>query len=284
MQFQNLLVAIDFSPSSRMTLDYALAFARRCRARLTLLHVIESSTILTLTFPEEAMHATKEEQEKSEAMLAALLAQEDKRDLDIETMVRSGNVEEQILSTINETQIDLLVMGNHGHALKALPEVKVPTLTVGDAAKAPAFDRILMATDLSEVSKQGLNDVIDVSEISHAHVAAVHAVEVGVEGGAEAAVYLGASRVQEARTKFDEFKAETARRNIELETIVVEGRAAEAILNTAENNSADFIVITKQALPGSITDSIISNARIPVLMIPVFAEAEPERTDEPRVA
>jgi nucleotide-binding universal stress UspA family protein len=111
--------------------------------------------------------------------------------------------------------------------------------------------------------------------------AAVDAVYVGVEGGADPAVYFGRIALEVARTKFDEFKAEAARRNIELERIVVEGRAAEAILYAAQNN-ADFIVITRQALPGSVTDSIFANARIPVLVTPVFAEAEPERSDEPR--
>ena len=101
MQFEKLLVPIDFSASSRMSLEYALAVARRFRAALTLLHVIKPSTVLTLTFPEEIMQVTKDEYDESQKRLSALLPA-DKGHLQIDTVVKSGDVEEQTLSTIDD--------------------------------------------------------------------------------------------------------------------------------------------------------------------------------------
>src|SRR5215813_13701143 len=132
MLFKKVLIPIDFSPPSRIALDYALAFARRFRARLTLLHVVEPSTMLTLTFPDEAMQANKNHYKESRRMLAALLGPEDKRDLDTETLVTSGHVDEQILATINEERIDLLVMSKRSLGIKVLREVQIPTVTVAD--------------------------------------------------------------------------------------------------------------------------------------------------------
>jgi hypothetical protein len=44
-------------------------------------------------------------------MLSAVIVPEDQRNLDVETLVKSGEVEQEILSTILEQRTDLLIMG-----------------------------------------------------------------------------------------------------------------------------------------------------------------------------
>jgi nucleotide-binding universal stress UspA family protein len=279
MPFNKVLVATDFTPTSQKALDYALAFARRFGAELKLLHVVEPLPMLEIVFPEEVLESEKNKHEKAERELAALLRSVDKDDLDIETIVASGDVDQQILSAINENGLNLLIIGNHRRSF-VLDDVPIPALMVAEDSKSPAFDRILLATDLSEESRNGLHRVLDFAQVTHAQLAAVHAVDVGVEGGAEAAVYLTASRTREAREDFEEFQTEASLHHIPLETIIAEGRAEDIILNTAEDRSADFIVITRGALPGSVADEVIRDGRIPVLIIPDAEKADLKWEDE----
>jgi nucleotide-binding universal stress UspA family protein len=302
MQIKKVLVPTDFSPPSRLALNYGVAFARKFRAKLTLLHIVEPSTALTYTFTTETERIEKEHFEQARRMLPALIAPEDQDDLDLRTLVKSSDVEEQILSTIREEGVDLVVMGTHGRGLvgrwligsvtqRMLQKVEIPILTVCHVARFPAFDRILFATNLSEPSKEGSRFALELAQMTDSNLTALHAVDVGVEGGAEAAVYLSGRRLEEARAKMDEFKAEASRQKLKVETVLAEGAAADAILKTAEEHSADFIVITiekgglmERTLVSSTAERVIREADIPVLAIPVGAKAKPEQTEEPHAA
>jgi nucleotide-binding universal stress UspA family protein len=295
MRIERMLVPTDFSPISRMALSYALALARKFRARLTLLHVVEPSAIFGIAFPEEAARMAKDHHDQSLRMLSAVIAPEDQRNLDVETLVKSGEVEQEILSTILEQRTDLLIMGAHGRGLvaryligsvtqKVVRNVEIPILVVGRVTRSPAFDRILVPTDFSGASKEALRYAIDLAQVTHSKIAAIHAVEVGVEGGAEAEVYLGEERVREARARFEEWKKGPSAREAELEVIVVEGSAAEVILKAAEDESADLIVITRGEVLGPVAEHMIRDAHVPVLAFPVIEKAKRERPDQPRAA
>jgi nucleotide-binding universal stress UspA family protein len=41
MKIKNVLVAVDFSPHSRLAVNYGITLARQFRATLTLMHVVE---------------------------------------------------------------------------------------------------------------------------------------------------------------------------------------------------------------------------------------------------
>ncbi|MBI4471332.1 MAG: universal stress protein [Acidobacteria bacterium] len=112
-----VLVPMDFSPPARLALNYGIAFARKFRSRLTVLHVVESGTALTYAFPTEAARIEQEHAEQARRMLSTLLAPEDENDLDLRTVVKVGDIEGQILATIQDEQIDIVVMGTHGRGL-----------------------------------------------------------------------------------------------------------------------------------------------------------------------
>jgi nucleotide-binding universal stress UspA family protein len=64
---------------------------------------------------------------------------------------------------------------------------------------------------------------------------------------------------------------------VRLEPVVVEGPAAEVVLNEASEKSADLIVITKGALLGPTAERIIQAAQVPVLTIPIQEKAKSDR-------
>ena len=96
MRIDSVLAPIDFSPVSTVALNCAIAWARRFRANLTILHVRESRD------PDADQVNLK---------LSGLVAPEDQDDLNMHALTMHGKVQEQILDSIRERRPDLVVMG-----------------------------------------------------------------------------------------------------------------------------------------------------------------------------
>jgi nucleotide-binding universal stress UspA family protein len=64
-----------------------------------------------------------------------------------------------------------------------------------------------------------------------------------------------------------------------LETIEVEGAAPDVIVKTADDTSADLILIAKGIFLGSVAERVIRQADIPVLTIPLLDKSKAEQTD-----
>jgi len=303
MQIRKVLVPIDFSPSSKVALNHGIAFARSFRSELTLLHVIDS-TALAYTFPSETTRFESKRAQQVRTILQALAPADLPDHVQVQVVVTSGNIEDQILSTIYEQETDLLVMGTRGRGLVSrlligsvtesmLRKVKVPMLTVCGNAPVPSFDRILFATDLSEESKREARFAIELAQMKNARLIALHAVD---EGNLRYAGFpieedTGRNLLDEARGKLDEFEALAACQRVKTETIVARGPAAEAILKTAETNSVDLIMMTvgkkgllERTLLGSTAEHVVREAHIPVLSIPTHRIHRTQEIPDTRAA
>jgi nucleotide-binding universal stress UspA family protein len=294
MNIENVLVPVDFSPPSRLAVNYGVSLARKLRAKLMLMHVVESASALAHPFTAESAKIEKEHRDQAVRMLSALLGSEDQDDLDLRVVVRSGNIKNQIATVAREQKADIVVMGTHGRGLFGrwvigsitdgmLRKISIPILTVCRATKPLAFNRILIATDLSESSKRGFDFVLELARTVHSDLVIVHVMDQTalIYGGAEMVQYVSPYDIEEAKAKVAELAAEGSRANVKIETIVVEGVAAEEILRAADRNSADLILLTvgkrgfvEHALLGTTAERIIREANVPVLSIPAAVEAQ----------
>jgi nucleotide-binding universal stress UspA family protein len=289
MDIKTVLVPIDFSPPSRLALNQGIAFARKFHARLTLLNVVETPPAFTYTWPADYAKIETQHRDQAWRMLSALVAPEDQDDLDLQIMVKAGNVEEEISSTILETKADAVVMGTHGRGLfgrtfigsvtqHMLRKVPVPILTVCRVTRPLTFERMLYATDLSEASNQGFRSVLELASITRSTVAVLHAVHAPTLASVEAGM-AGVDKRQlldDAHMGLNALEAEASRQKIKIEALLLEGNPAEAILKAAEEDCADLIVMTvskkgliERALVGSTAERIIREAHLPVLSIPI---------------
>ncbi len=138
---RRILYATDFMESSRLALDFAVAFARHFHAAITILHAVE------LQSPAREAEVLKSQPcvsrvaaiERVEAMARGVRL----RGLEVETSVEDGIPSEVILRAVGVHSADLLVLGIHGvhrgleHLLigsnteNILLSASCPTMTVG---------------------------------------------------------------------------------------------------------------------------------------------------------
>jgi nucleotide-binding universal stress UspA family protein len=292
MEIKNILIPVDFSPPSTLAVNYGVALARRFRARVTLLHVVEPLMPLMYAFPAEAERIWNERYDQSERLLSALLAPEDADDLDLRTVVKSGIIQEEILAAIRDEAADMVVMGTHGRGFfgrlfigsvtqHILREITVPILTVCRVDRPLNLSRILFATDLSETSLMGFRFVRDLAKAAGSELTVLHAIEPAPYAGPETAGYLNDNAIEETQSRVNAFAAEAMKANVPVETVIDVGYASDRIFKAVNENGFDLVAITienkgllEKALLGTTAEGIIRYARAPVLSIPVGAVVE----------
>ena len=116
LHIQSILVPLDFSPPSRQALAAAVAFARRFRAKLTLLHVVEpvatpdfaASSPLVME-NDEVMAAAKRE-------LGSLVkVAKIPRGTVEKLLVRFGSAFHEIAGAAGTLTADLIIISTHGY-------------------------------------------------------------------------------------------------------------------------------------------------------------------------
>ena len=289
MHIKNVLVPVDFSPPSRLAVNYGICLARTFRARLTLMHVVESPKALRDSAGNGSAQVEKQYREQAERMLAALLGPEDQDDLDFSIVLKSGGIEAEIIAAASEQGADMLVMGTHGRGLfgrlligsvtqNLLRKAAIPILTICHVTRPLALERILFAAGLSETSKHGLDFAINLARQTHSKLVFLHATERATlaYGGNEMVCSVTQEDAEEARAKLAALAAESTGQGVQAETILVEGDAAQEIIKGAEDANAGLILITVQfrglverTLLGTTAERLIREARVPVLSIPV---------------
>jgi nucleotide-binding universal stress UspA family protein len=276
-----------------LAVNHGVALARKFRAKLTLLYVVESPTALLYTFPSGAEKIEAQRKEQAEKMLPALVSPEDQDDLDVVFVVKTGEIERMIKAVADEEHADVVVMGTHGRGLfgrlfigsiaqELLRKLHLPVLTVCRVSRPFTFKRILYGTDLGPDSERGLQFVFDMAAVTEASVVIAHTMDkrphVTYEMPEVRELFDQEQRdsLARARRKFAEFEAEGERRNIPVECVLSEGEASQALVRIADETDADFIVLglrkmgaVARALLGTVAEPVICAAHVPVLSVPI---------------
>jgi nucleotide-binding universal stress UspA family protein len=119
--FHNILVPVDFEPSSRRALDVATDFALRFDAKLTILHVWDAPSFpyaSEVSIPDDL---TADILRAARDRLDETVAGVRKRLPKAEAVLVRGRAEDEILATATRQKADLIVIGTHGrHGLNRL--------------------------------------------------------------------------------------------------------------------------------------------------------------------
>jgi nucleotide-binding universal stress UspA family protein len=138
IDLHRILIPTDFSKHSHNALNYALAFADKFEAELYLLHVVQD---LALFLPDAVTGAppmlppVEQLTANARAALEQAIADLHLDGARIRAEVREGAPFYEIVQFAKETDIDLIVMGTHGHS--GLAHVLLGSTTEKVVRKAP---------------------------------------------------------------------------------------------------------------------------------------------------
>ena len=161
MSLKSILVPTDFTKEAHTAINHAVELANTINGEVILLHVIEN----------------KDDVEGAKAKLAEEqnLANEMEGSVPVKTMIRIGNIFNDIGDAAAEINASLIIMGTHGasgwqkvagsHALKVVTNSSVPFVIVqNDLMHVGGYDKIMIPLDLHNETKQKLEIVADMAK------------------------------------------------------------------------------------------------------------------------
>ena len=113
---RKILVPTDFSQASKKAFSYALRFAEELGSEITLLHVLEPETPLTLAGrPVAAAFSEGELTDMEESLLDLTNSAEASGIAGTSSIIRCGLATHEIVEAAKELDIDLIVIATHGY-------------------------------------------------------------------------------------------------------------------------------------------------------------------------
>jgi nucleotide-binding universal stress UspA family protein len=296
ISLKKILVPVDFSEPSKKAVTYGLTLAGQFNSSLILAHIVPESSALLYAIPTQLLEIEKEQYAKAAAEIRNLVPSEYAAGLNLQTIVKIGNIEQELLGIVRDESVDLVVMGTHGrrslgrwfigsvteHLLRSVP---VPVLTVSHveaekhAIGLVSMNRILYATDLAESPSIGLKYAIELARGARAQLTVMHVVddEDRMLWGPAVIAHLDRVKLRaELRQKLDDLVKQEKVPDVQIEALLVEGKPFRKIVEIAEDRSMDIVVLNLQsksmverALLGSTAERVVRMARTPVLSIPI---------------
>lgn len=180
----SILVAIDFSPSSRMALKEAARLASLYQARLTAVHVVDP--FLVLEMKRRLGLDEYKVLEQIESRLRHFAISSDAGFAALETDVRTESAYAGIEAAYLDHAPDLLVLGAHGNhgeraqigpvAARCIRNIPAEVLIVHASCPGP-FKKIVVCTDLSETSSRAISAAVRVAAHEGGSVDCLHVLQ-----------------------------------------------------------------------------------------------------------
>jgi nucleotide-binding universal stress UspA family protein len=271
--FKTIVAATDFSAESSAALRCAQAIARRQRAMLLLIHVIDP---VGYAFPEGAPSSLNRDAAAREE-LARIEAEVRQHGIPVHSRVETGLVCERILLSLRDHKAALLVLGTKaitGAGRVALGKVTrellahspCPILTVApDDPEKPrdysCWNNVLAATDFSLASLSALHYA---QSVAGGHLMVLHSARCGR--------HLECPNCLERLRFLAPFNE---MHGVPVDHVVTGGDPATIIIDAAERLSPDLIVLGApspshhgEGFESSTVVRVISGVPVPVLLVP----------------
>jgi nucleotide-binding universal stress UspA family protein len=143
--------------------------------------------------------------------------------------------------------------------------------------KSDLYKNIFIATDGSEPNKEAVKHGLELAKISGAKIFAGYVVDtaafasIPMDAGWEMMYELLEKEASEATDSVGKM-AETE--GLDFETVILEGHPSHEIIEFAENNNMDLIIMgtlgksgLDRFLLGSVAEKVLRNSKVPVLVV-----------------
>lgn len=277
---KNILVPTDFSEISDYGLHAAVQIAKKINAKINLVNLIAppSGNTFSVTGDVTKTYATEEDRYVAQLLrvnktrLDEIASAHAKDGIDTHIVLRVEPWQEGIKSLVQELNIDLIVMGTSGetsmteyfvgnHTEQVIRVVDKPVLTVRDYIESFSVKNIVLATDLDVEAFKGIGHINSLAKSLGAHIHLLHVRESDND------------EVSEVEEKLTGFAKTYNLQNYSIHSIKHSDKV-EGIRKYSKINKADIIAVITHGrsgfshmLKGSISESIIKEANIPVLTV-----------------
>lgn len=300
-----ILVPLDGSPLAEQALPYAQLLAAVLRLPVGLIGVVGTAEVDGLVAGETALQhniggpevvgaertvvAREVLAERSERYLAPHLADLQTTGISAGAQVVVGRVEEELAAVVRAEPGSLLVMVPHsydGNAARPSSRVtdaiiqaqvspvlvvRSATVTVAAGDAPLALHKLLVPIDAPERAKAALDWAIRLARPSGAAILLLHADLMAAHDSS-----LGAGARQELSEQLRVLAASVQQRHgVAVSAMVTAGVSDDTIVEVAERNGADLIVMGSEGrgwlarqLGTSVSDNVRRNAPVPVLIVP----------------
>jgi nucleotide-binding universal stress UspA family protein len=295
-QFKNILCATDFSDFSNHTVSYGVALAKEFEAKLFICHVIDLSSVAIYgEFQLDPVGQQNRIMEDANAQLEDLTGNQP---VAWEPLITVGKPADEIARAVEEKEIDLVITATRGRSglkriiLGSVTERLMRTLAcpllvmsspehdpVGTADREFKLKKILVGCDFSPDSDQAFNHGLSLaqefqSELHLAHVIEPPAQPDLLKGETSVTFEIREDYRDLLTNKLKDMVPEEAGNWCTPQTSLLEGQPYEELVNYAESNDIDMIVLgvrghglVKTLFLGSTTDRVIRRSPCPVLSV-----------------
>ena len=299
---KRILFPTDFSPCAEKAFKVADALAKRYNAELHVLHVIVwSGADLN---PGVLYGLPESEQERILSNVRGHVREKIEAAVPSErpypfklAEITDSSASAAIASYANDKEVDLVVMGTHGHrylkrvflgstAERVVQHAGCPVLTVRATASVDEYEprRILVPVDFSDQTEPLLRHAMHVAAEEGAEIDVMHVIPPQYLP----AIYYGADPLP---VPYDEIKKRTMEHleevisdvigdAVKTNPIVIVGDPVSEITDTAGQSDYDLMIVSthgysgiKHALLGSIAERVVRNAPCPVLVVKSFGRS-----------
>jgi len=286
VEIKNVLYATDFSEAAEAAMPFAAQIAKSFGAKLFVVHA-KTPENYALPATEVWPVAERMLEEKTTELKRTLYNRFPS--VETEVLIGEGGVWGVIESAAKEKKADLIVVGTAGRrgigkfilgstAEEILRRATCPVLTVGPHAPDQKHDaklrKIVYATDFGDASAAAAAYAVALAQEHEAHLTLVHVIEHPKAGELVRPHDLEAAALDHLRA----FIGSEAELWCQPKAVVAHGTPAEKILEIAEKENADLLVlgvrnakgmVRATHLPGAVAHQVITNAPCPVLTVRV---------------
>ena len=295
-----ILFPTDFSECANQALPYALFFARHFQAELHMLHCIDfdrnkpyGSIAHHIDTIEESFPAIYEEIDRR--MDDAIKSHSTEDIKIVRAHVQEQYSSDAILAYCDDNDIDLIVMGTHGRrglgyaflgsvASEVVRLANCPVLTIRQKREYKPFiedGHILVPVDFSEHSIKALQYACEIAIKYKARLDIIHVLE-EVTYPQAYGVAKGITKIMKEKSLKELLKIcdKIVGSKVPYYTYAIAGNSPYEILNFAEKNGSELIVISthgltglKHFLIGSVADKVVRRAPCPVFTVKAFGKS-----------
>jgi nucleotide-binding universal stress UspA family protein len=179
---KTILVPTDFSDVASNALKYAIELAKFRPAKIILLHIYQipiptGEVPIMMITPQEL----ESENMKRIKNLEKQVINKSKGKIAIESFVKSGFTVEEIISTIKEKNVDLVIMGITGdkaselligsHTSSLIRQTQTPVLIIPKDAKFKEVEKIVLAYNYNQpVNLSAINNIKKFAKLFNAKI------------------------------------------------------------------------------------------------------------------